>query len=62
MLWRTCEMTLLHQVIIIMVISSNLILAHLFIRQGISTRRQRSDIFGLRVKLSPVTTSLTTQR
>jgi len=29
---------------------------------GISTRRQRSDLFGLRVKLPPVTTSLTTQR
>jgi len=26
-----------------------------------STRRQRSDLFGRRVKLSPVTTSLTTQ-
>jgi len=25
-------------------------------------RRQRSDLFGHRVKLSPVTTSLTTQR
>jgi len=26
-----------------------------------TTRRQRSDLFGLRVKLSSVTTSLTTQ-
>jgi len=25
-------------------------------------RRQQSDLFGLRVKLSPVTTCLTTQR
>jgi len=33
-----------------------------FICQGISTRRQRSDLFGLRVKLPLVTTSLTTQR
>jgi len=29
-----------------------------FIYQGTSTRRQRSDLFGLRVKLPPVTTSL----
>jgi len=34
-----------------------------FICQGTSTRRQQSDIFGLRVKLPPVaTTSLTTQK
>jgi len=33
-----------------------------FICQGTSTRRQRRDLFGLRVKLPPVTTSLTTQR
>jgi len=33
----------------------------LFICQGISTRRQRRDRFGHRIKLSPVTTSLTTQ-
>jgi len=35
-----------------------------FICQGTgnSTRRQRSDLFGLRVKLPPVTTSITTQR
>jgi len=33
-----------------------------FICQGTSTRRQRSDLFGLRVNLPPVTTSLTTQR
>jgi len=33
-----------------------------FICQGTSTRRQRSDLFGLPVKLPPVTTSLTTQR
>jgi len=33
-----------------------------FICQGTSTRRQRNDLFGLRVKLPPVTTSLTTQR
>jgi len=32
-----------------------------FICQGTSTRRQRRDLFGLRVKLPPVTTSLTTQ-
>jgi len=30
-------------------------------RYRTSTRRQQSDLFGLRVKLSPVTTSLTTQ-
>jgi len=28
-----------------------------FICQGTSTRRQRSDLFGLRVKLPPVTPS-----
>jgi len=33
-----------------------------FIRQVAPARRQRSDIFGLRVKLPPVTTTLTTQR
>jgi len=33
-----------------------------FICQGTSTRRQRSDIFSLRVKLPPVTTSLAIQR
>jgi len=33
-----------------------------FICQGTSIRRQRSDLFGLRVKLPPATTSLTTQR
>jgi len=33
-----------------------------FICQGTSTRRQRMDLFDLRVKLPPVTTSLTTQR
>jgi len=33
-----------------------------FICQDISTRRQRRNLFGLRVKLRPVTTSLTTQR
>jgi len=32
-----------------------------FICQGTSTKRQRSDLFDLRVKLPPVTTSLTTQ-
>jgi len=32
-----------------------------FIRQGTSTRRQRRDLFGCLVKLSLVTTSLTTQ-
>jgi len=31
---------------------------HSFICQGTSTRRQRSGLFGLRVKLSPVTTCL----
>jgi len=30
--------------------------------QGTSNRRQRRDLFGLRVKLPPVTTSLNTQR
>jgi len=35
---------------------------HSFICQGTLTRRQRRDLFGLRVKLLPVTTSLTTQR
>jgi len=33
-----------------------------FICQGTSTRRQRRDLFGLRVKLLHITTSLTTQR
>jgi len=33
-----------------------------FICQGTSTRRQRSDLFGRRVNLPPVTTSLTTHR
>jgi len=33
-----------------------------FICQGTSTRRQRRDLFVHRVKLPPVTTSLTTQR
>jgi len=33
-----------------------------FICQGTSTRRQRSDLCGHRVQLSPATTSLTTQR
>jgi len=33
-----------------------------FICQGTSTRRQRRDLLGLRVKLPPVTTSLTTYR
>jgi len=33
-----------------------------FISQGTSSRRQRRDLFGLQVKLPPVTTSLTTQR
>jgi len=33
-----------------------------FICQGTSIRRQRSDLFGLRVKLPPLLTSLTTQR
>jgi len=36
-------------------------LGNSFICQGTSTRRQRSDIFGLRVKLPPVTTTPTTQ-
>jgi len=35
-----------------------LLLSHLFIYLGISTRRQRSDSFGLQVKLPPFTTSL----
>jgi len=33
-----------------------------FICQDTSTRTERRDLFGLRVKLPPVTTSLTTQR
>jgi len=33
-----------------------------FISQGTSNRRQRSDLFGLRVKLPSVTNSLTAQR
>jgi len=33
-----------------------------FICQDTSIRRQRNDLFGLRVKLPPVTTSRTTQR
>jgi len=32
-----------------------------FISQGALTRRQQSDLFGLCIKLPPVTTSLTTQ-
>jgi len=37
---------------------------HSFIYQGTSTRRQRRNLFGLKIKLPPVTTSLsvTTQR
>jgi len=35
---------------------------HLFVNRYISTRRERSDLFGLRVMLPPVITSLTTQR
>jgi len=33
-----------------------------FICQNTLTRRQRSDLFGLRVMLPPVTTNLTAQR
>jgi len=33
-----------------------------FTCQGTSTRRQRRELFGLRVKLPPVTTCLTTRR
>jgi len=33
-----------------------------FICQGTSTRRQRSNLISLRVKLPPVTTCLTTRR
>jgi len=33
-----------------------------FIHHSTSTRRLQSDLFGLWVKLPPVTTSLTTQR
>jgi len=36
-------------------------LRYSFICQGNSIRRQRRDLFGFRVKLPPVTTSLTTQ-
>jgi len=32
------------------------------IGQGTSIKRQRSDLFGLRINLPPVTTGLTTQR
>jgi len=34
---------------------------YLFLCQGISTKRQRRNLFGLRVKLLPATTSLTPQ-
>jgi len=34
----------------------------LFICQGSSTKRQRRDLFGHRIKLPPVTISLTTKR
>jgi len=37
-------------------------LEYSFICQGTSTRWQQRDLFGLRVKLPPVTISLTTQR
>jgi len=37
-------------------------LRYSFICQGNSTRRQRRDLFGFRVKLPPVTSSLTTHR
>jgi len=37
------------------------LVTHVFVKVPTSTRR-RSDLFGLRVKLPPVTTSLTTQR
>jgi len=37
-------------------------LRYSFICHCASTRRQLRDLFGLRVKLPPVTTSLTTQR
>jgi len=53
---RICTMT---------VILFVLVLAHSFVCQqcqGTSTRRQQRDLFGLRVKLPSVTTSLTTKR
>jgi len=37
-------------------------LRYSLICQESSIRRQQSDLFGLRVKLPPITTSLTTQR
>jgi len=37
-------------------------LRYSFICQGKSTRRHRRDLFGFRVKLPPVTTSLFTHR
>jgi len=37
-------------------------LEFIIICQSTTTKRQRSDLFGFRVKLPPVTTSLTTQR
>jgi len=39
----------------------NIVFRFSFTCQGTSTRRQRRDLFGLRVKLPPATTSLTTQ-
>jgi len=45
-----------------MIITSMVLGICSFICQGASTRRQQSDLFGLRVKLPPVITSLTTQR
>jgi len=36
-------------------------LRYSFICQGTSTRRQRRDLFGCGLKLSPVTTCLSTQ-
>jgi len=45
-----------------MFFSNNLMFRYSFICQGTLTRRQQSDLFGHRVKLPPVTASLTTQR
>jgi len=51
-----------HRWLITWVYPKNVKFRYSFICQDISTRRQRSDLFSLRVKLRPVTTSLTTQK
>jgi len=52
----------LHESMFIRMLSLCLSFRYSFICQGTTTRKQRSKLFGLRVKLPPVTTSLTTQR